>query len=405
MKIAFVIDSWSDGNGGNVSAKRQVKALVARGHDLRIVCTGKHREDGCTFYEVPGFTLPFVREEMEKMDFQWAKAVIPTLREAFEGADIVHIQYPFFIPRKAIKVARQMGIPVTGASHVQARNIMGAMGKESRILERVITALFDFSLYKQVDAILSPSVFAARMVADTGNTKHIRVISNGIPPEYRPIESRRPDWFGDRFVLLNIGRHVVEKRQELLIEGVSRSKYKDNILLMLCGKGIETERLREMGSRLPVKPFIDFVSDEDKLLYLNTADLYVHASVAELESLTCLEAIGCGLPALIGDSTNSAASQFALNGDFLFHSDDAASLARRIDHWYENRLKLRSLHKEVLEMASYYRIDRSVEAIEEFFADVIEGRLTEGEIQVATGHVPGVLPIQPAKRIAASSAG
>ncbi len=401
MKIAFVIDSWGDGNGGNIAAKRLVKALVQRGHEVRVVATGEHKCDGVRFYQVPGFTLPFVREEMEKMDFQFAKAVVPTLREAFDGVDIVQIQYPFFIPRKVIKVAKQMGIPVTGASHVQAKNIMGAMGKENRIVEGIITTLFDFSLYKQVDAVQSPSLFAAKMVASTGNRKHIRVVSNGIPPEYQPGEYERPAMFGDHFVVLTIGRHVLEKRQELMIEAVLRSKHKDDIKLLLCGKGIDTEKLREKGRQLPVEPFIDYVSEEDKLRYLNTADLYLHASVAELESLTCLEAIGCGLPALINDSTNSAAPQFALNQDFLFHTDDPVSLAKRLDYWYEHRLQLRKLRESVLEMASYYRIERSVEAMEEFFTDVIEGRVTEGEIRVATGHMPGVLPVRPAEKIVA----
>jgi len=217
------------------------------------------------------------------------------------------------------------------------------------------------------------------------------------------VETPRPDWFGDRFVLLNIGRHVLEKRQELLIDGVLRSKHKDNIQLMLCGKGIDTDKLRARGKDLPVKPFIDYISEEDKMRYLNTADMYVHASIAELESLTCLEAIGCGLPALISDSTNSAASQFALDDEFLFRTDDADSLAKRIDYWYEHRISLRNLRKSVLDMASYYRIDRSAEAMVEFFTDVIEGRINQAEIQVATGHMSGSLPVKPAEKIVAWS--
>jgi len=403
MKIVFVIDSWSEGNGGNVAARRLVKALVAKGHQVRVVATGHHKGDGYEFYEVPGFTLPFVREELEKMDFQFAKGVESTLRQAFKGAAVVQVQYPFFIARKAIRIAKDIRIPVTGASHVQARNIVGAMGKESPIMEGIIAALFNFSLYNQVEAIQSPSLFAAKSVAAASKPKHIRVVSNGIPPEYHPRNLERPEWFGDRFVLLNIGRHVLEKRQELLIEGVKRSKHKDNILLMLCGKGIDTEKLRQKGRELPVEPFIDYVSEDDKMLYLNTADMYVHGSVAELESLTCLEAIGCGLPGLISDSTNSAASQFALNEDFLFHADDPDSLAAKIDYWYEHRDQLRELKESVLEMASYYRMERSVEAMEEFFGDVIDGRLVKNEIQVATGHAPGVLPVQPAEKIVALS--
>ena len=87
---------------------------------------------------------------------------------------------------------------------------------------------------------------------------------------------------------MNVGRHALEKRQELMIDGVLNSKYKDNIQLLLCGKGEDSEKLRERGKELPVEPLVDYVSMEDKLTYLNTADMYLQSSVIELESLSCL---------------------------------------------------------------------------------------------------------------------
>jgi hypothetical protein len=51
---------------------------------------------------------------------------------------------------------------------------------------------------------------------------------------------------------------------------------------------------------------------------LDTADLFVHSSIVELESLSSLEAIGCGLTCLVSDSKYSAARQFALDERFLF---------------------------------------------------------------------------------------
>lgn len=403
MKIVFVIDSWNDGNGGVIAAKRLVKELVARGHTIRVVSTGNHKGEGYEFYQVPGFTLPLMKEGLEKMNFLFAKGKTAVLRKAFEGADLVQIQFPFFIAHKAVKVAKEMGIPVTGASHVQPQNVLGAMGTENKVLEHILTFLFNHSLYQKVVAIQSPSSFAADLLTRKGSKGHIRVISNGIPQEYHPSEARRPEWFGDRLVLLSIGRHALEKRQELLIDGVLRSKYKDNIQLLLCGKGEDTDHLKERGKELPVQPLVEYVSEEDKLLYLNTADLYVHSSVVELESLSCLEAIGCGLPALISDSPNSAASQFAMNEQFLFHMDDPDSLAEKIDYWYEHRDALQKMRQSALDMALYYRMDRCVTEMEDFFADVIAGKVTQLETQVATGHVPGILPIKPAKKTALGS--
>ena len=78
------------------------------------------------------------------------------------------------------------------------------------------------------------------------------------------------------------------------------------------------EKLIETGQKLSNKPIIKFVSEKDLIRYYNLADLYVHPSDVELESMSVLEAIGCGLPVLISDSKSSAAKQFALNEHFIF---------------------------------------------------------------------------------------
>lgn len=386
MKIVFVIDSWNDGNGGVVATKRVAEELIKRGHEIRVVSTGQH-EGNYEFFEVPGFYPPGVRESLEKMNFLFGKGKKAVYREAFKGADLVQVQFPFFMARNAVKVAKKMGIPVTGAAHVQPQNIIAAMGKEDPFMEKMFHMLFNFNLYKQVDAIQCPSAFAAQMIRDQGSNAHLRIITNGIPRDYHPIEHSRPEWFKDRFVVLNIGRHALEKRQELLIDGVLKSKHKDNIQLLLCGKGEDSEKLRQRGRELPIEPLVDYVTHEDKLRYLNTADLYMHSSVVELESLACLEAIGSGLPCLIGDSLHSAAPQFALDERFLFTMDDSDVLAEKIDYWYEHREELRQLKPQVLEIADNYRMDKAIDEMEQFFKDAVTGNLEAGVFSGSPEHL------------------
>lgn len=237
--------------------------------------------------------------------------------------------------------------------------------------------LYHRVLNNRVNTIISPSEFASNLLISEGVKANHKFISNGIPKEYVAGDYERPDWFGDKLVLINIGRHADEKRQSLLIEGVKRSKYKDKIQLIIAGRGERTDELKEKGKELPVEPFIDYISFEDKLRYLNTADLYVHASIVELESLSTSEAIGCGLPCLISNSKYSAASQFALDDRFLFKSEDADDFAKQIDYWYENREELRSdaLKKKVLAEADWYRFDRAVTEYEAFIEEIVNPSL------------------------------
>lgn len=376
MKIVVVIDTYGEANGGTITTMRLVEELKIRGHEVVVVTTGHHEEDG--FYHVPGFAPPGVKESVKKMQFLFGWGRKDVYRQAFEGADLVQIQFPFMMPRKAVKVASRMGIPVIGACHVQPQNIIFATGKESPLLEKILFALFKFSLYNRVDILHCPSAFAARLLEDNGCKAHFRVISNGIPKDYVPRKIERPDWFGSRFVLMNVGRHALEKRQHLLIEGVKRSKYKENIQLLLCGRGEMTEELIRLGADLPVKPYIEYVSHEDKLSWLSTADMYLHASVVELESLSCLEAIGCGLPCLIGDSPNSAAPMFAHDERFVFAMDNPDDLAAKIDFWYEKRELLAELRKDTLFMAERYRFDVCIDHMEEFYRDIVSANGVSG---------------------------
>ncbi len=262
----------------------------------------------------------------------------------------------------------------------------GAMGKDNKSMDKFFNSWFNYELFNRVDAIHCPSEFAADLIKSKGSNAHFRVISNGIPREFVPMESqKRPDFFGDHFVLMNVGRHAMEKKQETLIDALLKSKYKEKIKLLLCGKGETTARLIERGKELPVEPMIRFISEEEKLLFLNTADLYIHSSGIELESRSCLEAIGCGLPCLIEDSPNSAASQFALDDRFLFKSGNIEEMTARIDFWYENRVELARLKKPTLECAEKYRIGQSIDAKEQLYKDVIKshfqpnGILPKGE--------------------------
>ncbi len=378
MKIAMVVDTFNRANGGCVATMRLVEGLKKRGHEFTIVATKSLEVE--RFYQVKGFFLPGTREAQEKMDFMFGRPQKRVLRKAFADVDLVQIQFPFYLGYGAAKMAKKMNKKVMGAFHVQPENIISAMGKENRYLEWLLHKVFNFALFNRVPLVQCPSQFAADMLFDHGCDAALRVVSNGIPEQYAAGRYDRPDFYGDsdKLVLMNVGRHAPEKRQSLLIEGVKRSKYADKITLMLCGTGEMSDELVKLGSELPNPPLTRYVSHEEKLQYLSTADMYVHGSIVELESLSCLEAIGCGLPCLIGDSKYSAAPQFALDDRFLFHRDDAGDLAKKIDYWYENRDELRALRGKVLEMAEKYRFERCLDLMEDIYAE-FERELTDRE--------------------------
>lgn len=372
MHIVIVIDSYNDANGGTIATKRLVKELRTRGHKVSIISAIHEDPSDPDFYQVKGFVLPGTEASQENMKFLFGRNDKKVFRQVMKDADLIQIQFPFLMAIGAAKSARRLGKPLVGAFHVQPQNIMAAMGKTSKVLERILWASFKFLLFKRVPVIATPSQFAADLLKSEGVKARMFPISNGIPTEYYKDHAVRPDWFGDKMVLLNIGRHAYEKRQILLIEAVSRSKHASQIQLILAGRGERTAEMEALAEKLPVKPVIRYITPEEKFLFLNTADLYVLGSIVELESLSCLEAIGCGLPVLVSDSKYSAASQFALDERFKFRSDDADDLARQIDYWFENRDELRSevMKTRVLEEAEKYRFAKAVDEYESFIGSI-----------------------------------
>ena len=127
-----------------------------------------------------------------------------------------------------------------------------------------------------------------------------------------------------------------EKTHKVLIDAVNLSKYRDKIQLVFAGIGPLHDKLEKQGNKLPNPPEFRFFSRADLVRQLNMADLYVHPAEIEIEAISCLEAIACGLVPVIANSPRSATRYFALDERNLFHNKDAKDLAKRIDYWIEH---------------------------------------------------------------------
>ena len=94
---------------------------------------------------------------------------------------------------------------------------------------------------------------------------------------------------------------------------------------------------------------------------------FVHCSIADIESVSVIEAMACGLVPVIAASELSAASQFALIDESLFPVRDAALLARRIDWWIAHQAERAEWGEKY---AEYIKAHYSVEASVHKFVDM-----------------------------------
>ena len=372
LKIVVVTDVFDGAwGGGMISAERFVAGLRKK-HDVTVVSTGKEAPGKII---VPGYYLPFppVKNILIKMGFIFAIPRKKILKEAFARADIIHVQLPFLLGIGAVRIANRMGKPVISSFHVQPENILYNIGLRSRLLVKMIHRLFIRMFYNHTRLVICPSEYGRRELLGAGLSVPAVVLSNGFLNRFKRIKAERPAEWKDYFVIYTVGRLAPEKRHDVIIDAIILSRYSSSIKLVVAGKGPREKQVRKYAEKLAVQSSIGYVSEEELIRNYNTADLYVHASEVELESLSVLEAMACGLPPVISDSSTSAAGQFALDERFLFKSGDASHLARRIDYWYENRDELRRASARYLKYSEDFRIEKSVLRLEQIYSEVISG--------------------------------
>ncbi|WP_195270637.1 glycosyltransferase [Eubacterium sp. 1001713B170207_170306_E7] len=372
MKILLVMDQFDHTNNGTtMSAVRFAETLRKHGHEVRIVSTGKKTADK---YVVRSYRFPpVIKQIIQNQGMTLARPSKDVLTRAIAWADIVHFLMPFPLSVQGIKIAKKLSVPATAAFHVQPENITYTL-KINKV-EKINKALyqgFKKIFYNQFSHIHCPSHFIAEELRKNGYTAKLHVISNGVDPDFYYRKIDKIPLLRDKFLILMVGRLANEKRQELLIDAVGLSKYRDQIGLILAGQGPKKRFYEKAGKKLPNKVLIDFFDKKKLCDIIAMSDLYVHTADAESEAISCIEAFCSGLVPVISNSPKSATSQFALNGHCLFRAGDPYDLADKIDYFIEHPEEKGLLEKEYAEYGKQYNIEDCVCRMEEMFREAID---------------------------------
>lgn len=376
MRVVIVCDVLGrENNGTTVAAMNLIRALRAKGHEVRVVCPDRDRADEPGCYIIPTVSFGPLNGYVRKNGVTIARPKRKTLEQALDGADAVHLLVPFFASHMAAKLAQEKGIPVTAGFHCQAENFSNHIFlMNAKRFNRGVYRFFDRFVYKRVDCIHYPTQF----IRDTyeqavGHPTAGRVISNGVNSIFRPGPAEKPQEFGDKFVILFTGRFSKEKSHKVLIDGVARSKYADRIQLVFAGSGPQENNLREYAAkRLKNPPVMQFFSREALVNIIRSADLYVHPAEIEIEAISCLEAIACGLVPVIADSPRSATRFFALTPENLFRFNDPDALAARIDYWLSDPARREECRRRYLGYAAQFEQQRCMDEMERMILETVE---------------------------------
>ena len=364
LKVAIVIDVYDNATNGAVISTKRFAQLLEHYHALTIITSG-HQQPGRVV--LPELRLPLVNGIIKNNNYTFARPKRGILEECLPKMNLIHVETPFFLGIRAIKIARAVGVPVICTFHVQPENILYNGNIHSELAVRTLYRLFIERCYNRADAVICPSRFAEGELKRFGLRVPSYVVSNGVLPHFKPLHIKREEGFRDKFIILSVGRLARDKRQDVLIRAVARSQYRDRIQLIFAGHGPMKSKLEYFGKSLPNNPLFHHLPPQEMIRLYNMADLYVHPSVIEVEGMSVLEAISCGLPALVSDSEKSASVQFALNEKFIFRKNGPSDLSLKIDYWFEHREELKEYAEKYRLHSRSFTIEKSVERIDELY--------------------------------------
>lgn len=369
MIIVYVIDNYGElSNGTTMTALRSKEQLEKRGHIVRVVTAGP--VDGPDIFHLNKRHIPIVSPVAEKQNMYFAKPDRKVMRKAFEDADIVHFFMPWKVSRVGVKLCRKMKIPYTAAFHTQPENITYGMGlgRAGGLVAWFIYRKFKFQFYRKVTHVHCPSSFIAYELKNQRYRNRYHVISNGIADVYKRGEPVDHNFYQ----ILSTGRYALEKRQDIIIKAIARSKYRKQIKLILAGHGPLEKRYKRIAERFGVDVTFAFYTQNELIDKIHESDLYIHAAAVEIEGIAALEAIACGLVPIIADSNKSASSQFSIDDRNVFKVNDIEELTDKIDYWLD-RPKERVIMSEKYEKhANNYRLDHAISLLEQMFKQSIE---------------------------------
>lgn len=341
MKVLVVADVLGEENNGTtIACMNLIRYLKSQGDEVRVLCPDQDKKDLVDFFVVPNLHLGFILDYIiKKNNVSLSKPKTKIIKRALEGVDVCHIMLPFSLGKKTLKIARKMDIPCTAGFHCQAENFTAHIKMMNvPAANLLVYKTFYKSFYRYVDAVHYPTEFIKDVFETTVKRKtNAYVISNGVNNQYHHHDVERKGVYSKHFNILFIGRYSKEKSHPILIKAVAQSKYKDNIQIVFAGQGPYESFLRKLAKDNGlITPVMKFFSRKELVNVINCCDLYVHPAEIEIEAISCLEAITCGLVPVISDSKRSATNRFALTENNLFKNNDVKDLASKIDYWIEH---------------------------------------------------------------------
>ncbi|MBN1431063.1 MAG: glycosyltransferase [Anaerolineae bacterium] len=304
-------------NGQSVFMTNLAERLAGLGHQVMVIAPAigdrgeQYKCNGVIVQTIGSIYLKFLHPNAYvAMPFS---PLTQKVYNAFQP-EVVHVHDHYPISQDIIRAARRHRIRVIGTNHFMPQNLVPYMplGKALKPWYEKVMWRWMLMTYNRLDVVTGPSRTAVTMMHSKGLDTPAYPISCGVNlHRFHPLlvdgETVRRQLF-ERYRLdpqkktfMFVGRVDDEKRIDLLLRAV-RLLDRNDIQLVVAGKGAAFPGLQLLTRELDLEDkvhFTGFISYDDLPAMLNSIDIFVMPSEAELLSIASLEAMACARPVLL----------------------------------------------------------------------------------------------------------
>jgi phosphatidylinositol alpha-mannosyltransferase len=340
MKIGLVCPYNMARGGGVQEIVRDMRAgLTELGHDVKIVTPQprsieRSETDGIIFlgratdfrspmHTTPQFSVSVNTDEIEQM-------------LAEEQFDILHFHEPWVPVLSRQILARSKAINIATFHAKVPETLM------SRTIVKVVTP-YTKSLLRYLHALTAVSDAGAEY-ASSLTDEPITIIPNGIDLKRFRKATKAGVKDPDVKTILYIGRLERRKGLKYLFRAYEQLTHNHQaVRLVIAGDGPDREKLEMLAQtmRLPNVSFLGFVTEQEKMELLGSADLFCSPAIfGESFGIVLLEAMASGLVTVAGDNSGYSAVMQEMGSLSLVNPNETNEFARRLELLlYESKLR------------------------------------------------------------------
>lgn len=315
---------------------------------------------------VPSVAFP------SRPDYRLALGLPAAIRQDVQAfrPDIVHLSAPDLLGLGALKLARNLGVPVVSSVHTLFDAYLDyyALGWLRPFLRRRL-----WNFYRACDYVLAPTQAIADELRVEALPARVRMWARGVDPELFHPGRRSDAWrrrhglTDDRPVIVFMGRIVPEKGLAVFAETIRRlERTRGPAQVLVIGDGPARAGFAE---RLPGAVFTGFLTGEELATALASGDIFFNPSDTETFGNVNLEAMASGLAMVCADVPNSRALLQPGVSGLLCAPGDPLSYAAALRRLGDDPAERVRLQREALARSAAYRWPEILQAVADVYQE------------------------------------